>query len=252
MTYENLLLDRTDSVLTITVNRPEVRNAQSRLMLEEFDDALMSVANDDSVRVVIVAGAGDHFSSGHDLGSPQEMADRERRPYAPGIPGAYVRSWNQNMANTLRWRDFPKPTIAQVQGYCIMGGLILATACDLIVAADDARFSDRTVRWGGPHVQFASLPWEIGFRKAKEYLFTGDWIDAHEAERLGLVNRCRAHVQAPGGDYGARTAHRAPGPVRRAHLQVFSQPDAGRDGLQVRRQERVSDPRAVGRVPSRA
>ena len=189
MTYENILLDQTDSVLTITVNRPKVRNAQSRLLLEEFDDALMSVADDDSVLVVIVAGAGEHFSSGHDLGSPEEMADRERRPYAPGIPGAYARSWDLNMANTLRWRDFPKPTIAQVQGYCIMGGLILATACDLIVAADDARFSDRTVRWGGPHVQFASLPWEIGFRKAKEYLFTGDWIDAHEAERLGLVNR---------------------------------------------------------------
>ena len=88
MTYENLLLDRDGAVLKITVNRPEVRNAQSRLMLEEFDDALMSAADDDSVRVVIVAGAGDHFSSGHDLGSPQEKADRERRPYAPGIPGA--------------------------------------------------------------------------------------------------------------------------------------------------------------------
>ena len=189
MTYENLLLDKTGDILKITVNRPEVRNAQSRLMLEEFDDALMGASDDDSVRVVIVAGAGDHFSSGHDLGSPQEMADRERRPYAPGIPGAYDRSRKQNLDNTLRWRDFPKPTIAQVQGYCIMGGLILATACDLIVAADDAMFSDRTVRWGGPHVQFASLPWEIGFRKAKEYLFTGDWLNAHEAERLGLVNR---------------------------------------------------------------
>ena len=189
MPYENLLISQDGPVLTITVNRPEVRNAQSRMMLEEFDDALMNAAEDDSVRVAIVAGAGDHFSSGHDLGSPQEKADRERRPYPDNIPGAYARSWNQNIANTMRWRDFPKPTIAQVQGYCIMGGLILATACDLIVAADDARFSDRTVRWGGPHVQFASLPWEVGFRKAKEYLFTGDWIDAYEAERLGLVNR---------------------------------------------------------------
>ena len=189
MTYETLLLDQTDAVLKITVNRPEVRNAQSRIMLEEFDDALMKTADDDSVRVVIVAGAGEHFSSGHDLGSPQEKADRERRPYSPGIPGAYQRSWNQNFANVLRWRDFPKPTIAQVQGYCIMGGLILATACDLIVASEDAKFSDRTVRWGGPHVQYASLPWEIGFRKAKEYLFTGDWINADEAKRLGLVNR---------------------------------------------------------------
>ncbi len=189
MDYENLLLDRTNAVLKITVNRPETRNAQSRLMLEEFDDALMRVADDAAVRVIIVAGAGPHFSAGHDIGSPQELADRERRPYPANIPGAYARSWNQNLANTLRWRDFPKPTIAQVQGYCIMGGLILATACDLIVASEDARFSDRTVRWGGPHVQFASLPWEIGVRKAKEYLFTGDWIDAHTAEELGLVNR---------------------------------------------------------------
>ena len=189
MTYENLLLDQTGPVLKITVNRPEVRNAQSRIMLEEFDDALMKAVDDESVRAIIVAGAGEHFSSGHDLGSPQEKADRERRPYPPGIPGAYQRGWNQNLENSLRWRDVPKPTIAQVQGYCIMGGLILATACDLIVASDDARFSDRTVRWGGPHVQLASLPWEVGFRKAKEYLFTGDWIDAHEAQRLGLVNR---------------------------------------------------------------
>ena len=87
MSYENLLLSQEGHVLTITVNRPEVRNAQSRMMLEEFDDALLGAADDDSVRVVIVAGAGDHFSSGHDLGSPQEMADRERRPYPDGIPG---------------------------------------------------------------------------------------------------------------------------------------------------------------------
>jgi len=189
MEYQDVLMEQTDAVMKITVNRPDARNAQSRIMLEEFDDALMSVVEDDSVRVVIVAGAGDHFSAGHDLGSQQEKDDRIERPLAPGIAGAYRRSYNQNFSNSLRWRDFPKPTIAQVQGYCIMGGLILATACDLIIASEDAQFCDRTVRWGGPHVQYASLPWEVGFRKAKEYLFTGDWIDAREAERLGLVNR---------------------------------------------------------------
>ena len=189
MGYQNLALDQDRAVLKITVNRPEVLNAQSRIMREELDRALAEAGEDDSVRVVIIAGAGEHFSAGHDLGSPQEMADRQRRPYAPGMSGQFKRSWDQNLANTLRWRDFPKPTIAQVQGYCIMGGLILATSCDLIVAADNARFSDRTVRWGGPHVQYSSLPWEIGVRKAKEYLFTGDWIDAVEAERIGLVNR---------------------------------------------------------------
>jgi enoyl-CoA hydratase len=189
MAYETLLLDQQDAVLTITVNRPEVLNAQSRLMREEFDQALAEAAEDDAVKVVIVAGAGKHFSAGHDIGSPQEKADRQRRPYAPGLPGEYKRTWDMNIANTLRWRDFPKPTIAQVQGYCIMGGVILATACDLIVASEDARFCDRTVRWGGAHVQYASLAWEIGFRKAKEYLFTGDWITAQQALELGLVNR---------------------------------------------------------------
>ena len=141
-------------------------------MREELDVVLDIAVDDDSVRVVIIAGAGEHFSAGHDLGSAEEMEDRKERPIQPGYAGAYKRSWELNVANTLRWRNFPKPTIAQVQGYCIMGGLILATACDLIVASDDARFSDRTVRWGGPHVQYASLPWEIGFRRAKEYLFT--------------------------------------------------------------------------------
>ena len=189
MGYENLLLDQTDAVLEITVNRPEVLNAQSRVLREELDAALAAAAEDASVRVVILAGAGEHFSAGHDIGSPQEKADQERRPYPPGLPGHYQRGWDLNVVNTLRWRDFPKPTIARVQGYCIMGGVILATACDLIVASEDAKFCDRTVRWGGAHVQYASLPWEIGFRKAKEYLFTGDWITAAEAERMGLVNR---------------------------------------------------------------
>ena len=222
MTYDTLLLDQTGHVLKITVNRPEVRNAQSRIMLEEFDDALMKAVDDESVRVIVVAGAGDHFSSGHDLGSPQEKADRERRPYTPGIPGSFQRGWDLHLENSLRWREAPKPTIAQVQGVCIMGGLILATACDLIVASDDARFSDRTVRWGGPHVQFASLPWEIGFRKAKEYLFTGDWIDAHEAQRLGLVNRVvpRDKLEAETMDLAQRIALQDPFALRISKFSV--------------------------------
>ena len=129
------------------------------------------------------------YRDAYDHHSPEELEDRESRPYALGLSGAYKRSVDLTLTNTLRWREFPKPTIAQVQGVCIMGGLMLATSCDLIVAADNARFADRTVRWGGPHVQYASLPWEIGIRKAKEAIFTGDWIEAEEALRLGLVNR---------------------------------------------------------------
>ena len=189
MAYTTLQLAQEGAVLTITVNRPEVLNAQSRIMLEEFDQAMAAAAESDAIKVVIVAGAGQHFSAGHDIGSPQEKEDQHRRPYAPGMPGEYKRGRDLYLDNTLRWRDFPKPTIAQVQGYCIMGGLMLASACDLIIAADDAKFCDRTVRWAGAHVQYASLAWDIGFRKAKEYLFTGDWLTADEALRLGLVNR---------------------------------------------------------------
>jgi enoyl-CoA hydratase len=227
MAYDTLVLTQHDAVLTITVNRPEVLNAQSRIMREEFDAALAQAAEDDSVRVVIVAGAGQHFSAGHDIGSPQEREDRQRRPFAPGIVGEYKRNWDFNIANTLRWRDFPKPTIAQVQGYCIMGGVILATACDLIVASDDAKFSDRTVRWNGAHVQYASLPWEIGFRKAKEYLFTGDWITAEEALRLGLVNRVvpRANLEEETMALAQRIARQDPFALRLAKFSINQMQD---------------------------
>lgn len=189
MTWRTLLYEQDGAVLKITVNRPHVLNAQSRMTIEEIDAAFAQAAQDDSVRVIIVAGAGEHFSAGHDLGSKEELEDRERRGRPRDLPQVWERSSELYLDATLRWRDLPKPTIAQVQGYCIMGGLMLASACDLIVASEDAQFADRAVRWGGAHVQYFSLPWDVGPRKAKEYLFTGDYLTASEALRLGLVNR---------------------------------------------------------------
>lgn len=227
MTYETLTTARSGAVLTLTVNRPEVLNAQSRVMLEEFDRAFTDAMKDDDVRVVIVAGAGAHFSAGHDIGSPQERADRERRPWPPGVSGEYLRAWNLYIDTGFRWRDCPKPTIAQVQGYCIMGGLMLASACDLIIASDDARFCDRTVRWGGAHVQYASLAWDIGVRKAKEYLFTGDWINADEACRLGLVNRVvpRGELEQQTMDLAQRIAMQDPFALRMAKFSLNQMQD---------------------------
>jgi len=189
MSYSTLLVEHTGAVLKITTNRPEVLNAQSRILLEELDDAFKRAVEDDGVRVIILAGAGKHFSAGHDLGSPQEMADQKKTPLEPGFKGEYRRIFERFFENTMRWRDLPKPTIAQVQGYCIMGGMMIASACDLIVASDDALFADRAVKWGGAHVQYFSMPWDVGPRKAKEYLFTGEFMSAAEAEKLGLVNR---------------------------------------------------------------
>ena len=158
-------------------------------MILELDEAFRAASQDDATRVIIVAGAGAHFSAGHDLGSPDELEDQKAHPVGPGMPENLKRLSELYLETSLRWREVPKPTIAQVQGYCIMGGLMLASCCDLIIAADDALFADRMVRWGGSHVQYFSMPWDLGPRKAKEYLFTGDYIDAATALDLGLVNR---------------------------------------------------------------
>jgi enoyl-CoA hydratase len=189
MPYSTLLIEQIGAVRRITTNRPEVLNAQSRILLEELDRAFDEAVDDDAVRVIILAGAGKHFSAGHDLGSPQEMEDQKNTPLEPGFKGEYRRLWERFFENTMRWRDLPKPTIAQVQGYCIMGGMMIASACDIVIASEDAQFADRAVGWGGGHVQYFSMPWDLGPRKAKEYLFTGEFIGAVEAEKLGLVNR---------------------------------------------------------------
>ena len=189
MEFRTILYEKLGAVLRITTNRPEVLNAQSRVMILELDRAFRMAVEDDDTRVVIVAGAGAHFSAGHDLGSPEELEGQKAHPVGPGMPENLKRLSELYLETTLRWREVPKPTIAQVQGYCIMGGLMLASCCDLIVAAEDARFADRSVRWGGPHVQYFGMPWDLGPRKTKEYLFTGDYLDAHDALSLGLVNR---------------------------------------------------------------
>jgi enoyl-CoA hydratase len=189
MNFRTLTYEKLGAVLRITANRPAVLNAQSRVMILELDEAFRAASEDADTRVIIVAGAGQHFSAGHDLGSPEELEDQKAHPVGPGIAENLKRLSELYLETCLRWRDVPKPTIAQVQGYCIMGGLMLASCCDLIIAAEDALFADRAVRWGGSHVQYFTMPWDLGPRKAKEYLFTGDYVDAHTALDLGLVNR---------------------------------------------------------------
>ena len=189
MTWKTLLWEELGGIVRITANRPHVLNAQSRVMIGELDEAFDRAASSPEVRVVIVAGAGKHFSAGHDLGSDEEREDQRLNPRGDRFAEEYAHLSRLYLETTLRWRDVPKPTIAQVQGYCIMGGLMLASACDLIVASEDALFADRSVGWGGSHVQYFSLPWDVGPRKAKELLFTGAFLSATQAEQLGLVNR---------------------------------------------------------------
>jgi enoyl-CoA hydratase len=146
-----------------------------------MDHAFAAAVADEDIRVIILAAAGDTFSSGHDIGTPEEREDMRRRPFPKGVRGEYALSRHLFLDATLRWRDLAKPTIAQVQGRCIFGGWMFAAAMDLIVAADDAQFLPALM-------QYFSIPWDIPVRKAKEAIFRSRFIDAAEAERLGFVN----------------------------------------------------------------
>jgi enoyl-CoA hydratase len=190
MDYRFILYDKFDDIAKITINRPEVRNALSRQVYEEMDDAFTEAEKDAEVRVIILAGAGATFCAGHDIGSKEMLEDEKLRPRGSSPLAQLTYLSDYIFAKPDRWRNINKPTIAMVQGHCIMGGWEIASACDLIVAADDAKFADRTVRWGfAPHVEYSSFAWDLGPRKAKEYLWTGDWIDAGEAELLGMINK---------------------------------------------------------------
>jgi enoyl-CoA hydratase len=185
--YTTLLLAQVGLVLTVTLNRPQVRNAQNHTLLEELNAALLAAAADDTVRVIILAGAGDDFSSGHDLDSSKADSSADQ-PSQPTWEERYLLCRRLYLEYTRAWRDLPKPLIARVQGHCIMGGLMLALACDFIICSDDALFASRSVRWGASSEQYLALPWVIGVPQAKQALFTGDYIDAASALRLGLVN----------------------------------------------------------------
>ena len=194
MTYETINYEVDDSAAVITLNRPEVLNAQNEAMKDELADAFRAADADPDVRVVVLRGAGRAFSSGHDLKS------FPRDPLAFGAPSAD--KWFEGDTEMVR-RIFHeaifekcmavhytrKPTIAQVHGYCIAGGWLLASMCDLIIAADDARFRDPVVLMAAGGLELLVEPWDVGVRKAKELMWTGDYLEADEAYRLGLVNR---------------------------------------------------------------
>jgi enoyl-CoA hydratase len=175
-----VLEDRRGPAAWLTLNRPDKLNALSYGLVHELREAVRRVADDDEVKVVVVTGAGRAFSAGFDLS--EEAASR--------VEGAeqWRRILADDVALTLELWSLPKPTIAAVRGWCIAGACELAMACDMIVAADDARFGEPEIRYGSGPVTLL-MPFLLGQKKTNELLLTGDVIDAAEAERLGLVNR---------------------------------------------------------------
>lgn len=189
---------RRGRIALVTMNRPRYRNAQNSRMTYALDAAFGRAVDDPEVAVIVLAGAGDHFSAGHDIGTPERDADTSfpRRAALwwdhtdrPGADRRYAREIEVYLGMCRRWREMPKPAVAMVQGACIAGGLMLAWVCDLIVAADDAFFADPVLRMGIPGVEYFAHPWVLGPRLAREVLFTGDRFDARRAYEIGMVNR---------------------------------------------------------------
>jgi enoyl-CoA hydratase len=180
MSDEIVRYERRGPAAWITMNRPDKLNALSRELVADLHAALGRAETDDEVKVVVLTGAGRAFSAGFDISPENET----------GIEGAL--GWRDELAHdidlTMRVWSLPKPVIAAVRGWCLGGACELAMACDLIVAADDARFGEPEIRFGSGPVTLL-MPFVLGEKKTNELLFTGDSLDAAEAERVGLVNR---------------------------------------------------------------
>jgi enoyl-CoA hydratase len=208
-------------VARIAMARPEKRNAQDERMLRALDEAFEGAAVDAGARVIVLSGDGPHFCAGHDL---------DALPTAAGEGTEAWLAWEERNYLGLhrRWRDLPKPTIAMVQGACVAGGLMTAWVCDLIVAADDARFSDPVVALGVNAHEWFVHPWELGARKAKELLFTAEAISAQDALRAGMVNHvvARDELESFTLDLARRIARQEPLALRLAKRSVNHALDA--------------------------
>jgi enoyl-CoA hydratase len=222
-----------NGVARIVLAREAQRNAQDKRMTYELNAAFDRAARDAAVKVIILAADGPHFSSGHDLRDRTSISEFEPVSNwggfdSPGAEGRQAVEEEIYFGMCWRWRNLPKPTIAEVQGKVIAGGLMLVWVCDLIIAADDATFSDPVVAFGVNGVEYFGHPWEFGVRKAKELLFTGGTISADEARQLGMVNRVvpRAELAAHTLSIAQRIAQRPAMGLRLAKQSVNQAQDA--------------------------
>ncbi|HTK65130.1 MAG TPA: enoyl-CoA hydratase [Pseudonocardia sp.] len=237
-TYRTIRVEQpADGVARIVLARPDQRNAQSPELLYELDAALTAASADDAVKVIVLAADGPDFSSGHDLRAgfdlPRDpVATMEGRFERNGVEGHYAFECEAFLGLCRRWRELPKPTIAQVHGRVIAGGLMLVWPMDLIIASEDALFSDPVVAFGVNGVEYFAHAFEVGARRAKELLFTGESIGAAEAKQIGMVNRvvAREDLERVTLELAVKIAQRPPFGLRLAKASVNRSQDA--QGLQ--------------------
>ena len=195
-------------IAVITMNRPRYRNPLSQQMIAALDEAFVRAEDDAEVRVIMLRGAGPTFSGGHDLGSPDALATRAEREDEP-MGRRYPRTRGMDVDPHLRWRDIPKPTIAVVQGACIYAGWMLASAMDVIFAADDSQFLPT-------NFAYFAVPWDIGARRAKYLMYDNRFLTAQEAQEWGFVQEVHPseHLWGAALEYATRVAKQDPFQLR--------------------------------------
>lgn len=183
MKYDNIIYEKKEGIARITLNRPGAMNAITVELLKEIKDAILDASRDKGVKVIVLTGAGRAFSAGVDL---KALGDRKLER---GKVGDFLDSPARDLIDTIQ--SVPKVVIAVVNGYCFTGAIEIVLACDLVLASEEAKFGDTHAKWGLRPTWGMSqrLPRMVGILKAKELSFTADTIDAHEAERIGLVNK---------------------------------------------------------------
>ena len=220
MTYECLLYEVKDGIATLTLNRPDRLNALGGSLREDLHDAVTRSAADPEVRVMVITGAGKGFCSGGDVKAMGEAkAGQRERPLIEKIAPGRDRT-------LLAMREAPQPIIAAVNGAAAGAGMNLALGCDIRIASTAARFTQAFVKrglhpdWGGTYF----LPRAIGTAKACEMIFTGDVIDAAEAERLGIVSRVVApeELMPTAYELARRIAAGPPVAIRLAKRSIYA------------------------------
>ena len=220
MTYKLIVLEKSEGIATITLNRPHKLNPMNEEILGEMADAINGINEDDAIKVIIITGAGRAFSAGRDIDA--ELATFEPRQGRPRRAARLepVSEWTGSLRKLLY-----KPTIGAVNGIAVGGGLALALLCDIIVASEKAQFGAMFVRRGMPAVDGVTyfLPRIVGVAKACEMLLTGELIDAHEAYRLGLVNKVVPHddLMRTAREYAAKIASGASVAIELTKMAIY-------------------------------
>jgi enoyl-CoA hydratase len=193
MEFESIRYSVQGHVARITLNRPSRGNRLSFPLLRELDFAFTSSVDDPDVHVMVLDAEGRDFCLGREPEDPEfQPLELSVQDWLASEEKYYINHWR-------KWRDLPKPILAQVQGQARIGGVGLAEVCDLIYCSDDAEFIDDSITLGAPSGEYFGHPWDLGPRRTKELLFTGDALRAEEARQVGLVSgvfpRARLHEE---------------------------------------------------------